>query len=231
MVDKKKSSNSKNTTKKIEKEFKNVTKKWKLEFKSWFSDAYKVILTPKKYFSSIVEDGNYEDPIIKAAFYGLITAVLMFIINTVKIGFTFMSLINLVVYPIIAVILTFGLAGVLLFFAYVCKGEMDFEAAVKAVASKIFIYPLSILLLTVGSFSFYVTWIITILIMAYILFLMYVAVIYCLNADVKVANIVFITLAVLYALSQLYVLRQVMILSQFASAAKQLSNGLGGLSF
>ena len=123
--------------------FKTAEKKVKkVNIEKFLTDALYMLLHPVKYFTSIKSDGNYENAIVKVLMYGLITAGIKIVFNIANI--TLIGAISaIILMPIYALLITFGLAGVMLFFSYLAKGDMNFETSMKAVASCIFMYPVS----------------------------------------------------------------------------------------
>lgn len=176
--------------KKLPNKVKNYSaKKAKLDIKALYKEGIELLLRPRKLFESIRSTDNYEEPIIKAAAYGFVGAVLSTLIGLFK-GQGIASLLKLIWIPATAVVMMFAIAGILLLISYIAKGKMDFEIAVKAVASKIFIYPIAIVLAAV-SFTYPLLVFTSILVDFFILYLAYSAVVYCLGADLKRARIIF----------------------------------------
>ncbi len=92
--------------------------------------------------------------------------------------------------PIYAILITFALAGVMLFFSHLAKGEMNFETSMKAVASCIFMYPLSYVAYQIA-FSYWILFFFSLVIDLYIVFLIYTATTYCLKGDKGISKIIF----------------------------------------
>ncbi len=179
------------------KEYINKTKSKIKTFniKKSLSDIFYMLRHPIKYFSSIVSDNNFEDAIAKILLYGIITAGIdiLFSIHSITLWNAILSLITL---PIISALITFSLAGIILLFSYLTKGQMNFEIAVKSVASCIFMYPLSCVLYEL-SFSYYLLFVFSIILDLYTGFLIYSAVTFCLKGEKRIANIIFGIFAVL----------------------------------
>ena len=161
----------------------------KLNFGKFFSDAIYMLCNPVKYFTEIKADGNYETAIIKVLMYGLLTAGIKILFNIANI--TLIGTISaLILMPIYAIFIVFGLAGIMLFFSYLAKGEMNFETSMKAVASCIFMYPLAYVAYHVA-FSYYILFFFSLMIDLYIVFLIYTATTYCLKGEKGIANVIF----------------------------------------
>ena len=153
-----------------------------------------MILHPVKYFTSITADGNYENAIVKVLMYGLSTAGIKILFNIANI--TLLGTISaLLLMPIYAMFITFALAGVMLFFSYLAKGEMNFETALKAVASCIFMYPLSYVAYHIA-FSYWILFFFSLVIDLYIVFLIYTATTYCLKGEKGISNVIFSIFAI-----------------------------------
>ncbi len=161
----------------------------KINFSKFITDAVYMILHPVKYFTSIETDGNYENAIVKVLMYGLVTAGIKILFNIANI--TLLGTISaLILMPIYAMLITFALAGVMLFFSYLAKGEMNFETALKAVASCIFMYPLSYIAYHIA-FSYWILFFFSLMIDLYIVFLIYTATTYCLKGEQGISNVIF----------------------------------------
>ncbi len=161
----------------------------KINFEKFLTDAIYMILHPVKYFTSIQADGNYENAIVKVLMYGLLTAGIKILFNLTSI--TLIGTISaLILMPIYAILITFALAGVMLFFSYLAKGEMNFETAMKAVASCIFMYPLSYVAYQIA-FSYWILFFFSLVLDLYIVFLIYTATTYCLKGEQGISKVIF----------------------------------------
>ncbi|MHA1540635.1 MAG: hypothetical protein ACTSXL_05480 [Alphaproteobacteria bacterium] len=165
------------------------TKKAKIDFKTFITDARDLLLRPKKLFESIKTNNDFDEPIVKAGVYGLLAGIISVLVGVFS-GQGLVSLTKLISLPILSVFITFGAAGILLFISYLANGKMDFEASVKAVSSKIFLYPI-IVLLSAVSITFPLLVFSTVLVDMFLLYLGYSMIVYCLNADLKRARIIF----------------------------------------
>ena len=166
----------------------------KINLEKFLTDAIYMLLHPVKYFTSIKSDGNYENAIVKVLMYGLLTAGIKILFNLTSI--TLVGTISaLILMPIYAILFTFALAGVMLFFSYLAKGEMNFETAMKAVASCIFMYPLAYVAYQIA-FSFWFLFFFSLVIDLYIVFLIYTATTYCLKGEQGISKVVFSIFAI-----------------------------------
>ncbi|MDR2098864.1 MAG: hypothetical protein LBO78_02455 [Rickettsiales bacterium] len=167
----------------------NVAKARRVNVEKFLTDAFSIMLHPVRYFASIRTDGNYENTIVKVLLYGLVTAGIKILFNIGSITFVG-ALASAAVFSVSAVLITFGLGGIMLFFSYITKGEMNFETAIKAVAGCIFMYPVAYVAYHIA-FAYWVLFFFSIAIDLYIVFLLYVATTYCLKGEVEIARIIF----------------------------------------
>ena len=161
----------------------------RVNIEKFITDAIYMLLHPVKYFTSIKSDGNYEDTIVKVLMYGLLTAGIKILFNLASITLIG-TITSLILMPIYAILITFALAGVMLFFSYLSRGEMNFETSLKAVASCIFMYPLSYVAYHIA-ISYWILFIFSLAIDLYILFLIFTATTYCLKGETGISRIIF----------------------------------------
>jgi hypothetical protein len=155
----------------------------------FLTDAVNIILNPVKYFASVRSDGKYEDMIVKVLIYGLIAAGMKILFNIGSIRFLD-ALASIVLMSVYGVVITFGLGGVMMFFSYLTKGEMNFEMAAKSVASCIFMYPLAWAAYHLA-FTYWILFFFSLMIDLYIVFLIYTATTYCLKGEHGISRIIF----------------------------------------
>lgn len=161
----------------------------RVNIEKFITDAIYMLLHPVKYFTSIKSDGNYEDTIVKVLMYGLLTAGIKILFNLSSITLVG-TITSLILMPIYAILITFAFAGVMLFFSYLAKGEMNFETSLKAVASCIFMYPLSYVAYHIA-ISYWILFIFSLVIDLYILFLIFTATTYCLKGETAISRVIF----------------------------------------
>ncbi len=184
------SSDVKSTISGAKQYFKSTEKKIKkINLNGFLVDAWDMLFHPVRYFTSIKSDGNYEDAILKVLIYGLITAGIKILFNFASITLVG-AIFSVILMPIYAILLTFAFAGVMLFFSYLSKGEMNFETAVKAVSSCIFMYPFAYVAYQIA-FSYWILFFFSLMIDLYIVFLIYTATTYCLKGEQGVAKVIF----------------------------------------
>ena len=170
--------------------FKTAEKKVrKINIEKFLTDALYMLLHPVKYFTSIKSDGNYENAIVKVLMYGLITAGIKILFNIASITLVG-AISSIILMPIYALFITFGLAGIMLFFSYLAKGEMNFETSLKAVASCIFMYPVSFVAYQLA-FGYWLLFIFSLILDLYVVFLIYTATTYCLKGEGTLSKVIF----------------------------------------
>ncbi|MCL2369349.1 MAG: hypothetical protein FWC83_01590 [Alphaproteobacteria bacterium] len=158
----------------------------------WMHHIILVLTSPKRFFSKIVADGNLDESMMKAFMYGLVGGALLLIMQSIGGGIiTFASVFqSLIVIPVLAVAILFVLGGMLMLVSEITGGERDWEIAIKGLASVFFIYPV-ILVLNTLAFNCWSLWVISAIIDAYVLFLIYNIAIYCMRgSQVRVGIVV-----------------------------------------
>ena len=177
----------------------------KTKKRSWLAKFSDIFFRPKYFFSRIVADGKMEDAILKAFLWGLIGGILVFGINLVHDGFDAFNVFSLlkaiVIYPVLAVILLFIFAGLMMLVSEITGGERDWEVAVKGISSIFFIYPLA-LILNALAFDCTAIWVISLLTDLYMAFLLYNVAVYCLHG--KKVSVLFVVAVGLVLLGCMY---------------------------
>lgn len=163
----------------------------KQKIKKVFNHLRDIIVKPKRYFSKIVADGNMEEAMFKAFFYGLLGGLLVLGLRliggaTVTFDAVFTAI---VIVPVLAVGLLFVMGGLMMLVSEITGGERDWEIAIKGLASIFFIYP-AILVLNALAFNCTSMWIISLIVDTYILFLFYNIALYCMHG--KKSNIIIV---------------------------------------
>ena len=175
----------------------------KVKKRTWLGKLSDIFFRPKYFFSRIVADGKMEDAILKAFLWGFVGGVLVLIMNLCRgDAFTVFSLFKaIIIYPVIAILLLFVGAGLMMLISEVTGGERDWEIAVKGIASIFFVYPLALILNTMA-FDCTSMWLTSILIDIYILFLIYNIAVYCLHG--KRVSVLFVMMVAAVLLASLY---------------------------
>ena len=177
----------------------------KAKKRSWLAKLSDVFFRPKYFFSRIVADGKMEDAILKAFLWGFVGGILVFIINLCREGLDALTIVSLfkaiVIFPVVAVMLLFVFAGLMMLVSEITGGERDWEIAVKGIASIFFIYPLA-LLLNALAFDCTSIWAISLLTDLYMAFLLYHIAVYCMHG--KPVSVLFVVAACLVLLGCVY---------------------------
>ena len=177
----------------------------KAKKRRWFSKLTDIFFRPKYFFSRIVADGKMEDAILKAFLWGFVGGILMLVINLISGGFDAFNIFSLfkaiVIYPVLAVLLLFIFAGLMMLVSEITGGERDWEVAVKGIASIFFIYPLA-LVLNALAFDCTSMWVISLLTDLYMAFLLYHIAVYCMHG--KKVSVLFVVAVCLILLGCMY---------------------------
>ena len=187
---------------KLKKSPKSV-KQPKTKKRTWLARLGDIFFRPKYFLSRIVADGKMEDAILKAFLWGLVGGLVVLVLHLVQgNAFTIFSLFRaVVVYPILAVILLFVFAGLMMLVSEVTGGDRDWEIAVKGIASMFFIYPLA-MILNALAFDCTSMWLISAVVDLYMLFLLYNIAVYCLHG--KKVSVLFVLMVCAVFLTCLY---------------------------
>ena len=169
--------------------------------KEFFAKIFLILIQPDRFFKKIVVDGNLNESMVKAALFGLLGGVAVLTLALVA-GQTvafwgFFT--KLVIFPLIAVIVLFVFAGLMMLFSEIAGGTRDWELAVKGISSIFFMYPV-ILVINSLAFSCWSLWMISMIVDGYILFLLYNIAIHCMHADKKKVTIIIAAAAALLLL-------------------------------
>lgn len=188
---------------KLKKSQKNVNKAPKIKKRGWLAKLSDIFFRPRYFFTRIVADGKIEDAILKAFLWGLVGGLVVLILYLVRgNAFTVFSLFKaLVVYPVLAVILLFIFAGLMMLVSEITGGDRDWEIAVKGISSMFFIYPLA-LILNALAFNCTSMWFISVIVDLYMLFLLYNIAVYCLHG--KKVSVLFVLMVCAVFLACLY---------------------------
>lgn len=156
-----------------------------------------MITKPRNFFAKIVVDGNLDESMLKAFMYGFLGGGLVLALRliggaTITFGSVFSQLI---IVPVIAVAVLFLVGGLLMMISEITGGERDWEVIIKGLASIFFIYPM-ILVLNALAFNCTTIWIVSILVDAYVLFILYNIAVYCAKSKKTNVGIIIIILAI-----------------------------------
>ena len=177
----------------------------KAKKKSWLSGLTEVFFKPKHFFSKIVADGKMEDAILKAFLWGFVGGILVFAINLIRYGMDALTIFSffkaIVIFPLLAVMLLFICAGLMMLVSEITGGERDWEIAVKGIASIFFVYPLA-LILNALAFNCVSIWAVSLFTDLYMAFLLYHIAVYCMHG--KKVSVLFVVAACFMLLGCLY---------------------------
>ena len=175
----------------------------KLKKRSWIAKLGDIFFRPKYFFSRIVADGKMEDAILKAFFWGLIGGIVVLILSLVRGNpFTIFSLFRaLIGFPVLAIIILFVCAGLMMFVSEITGGDRDWEISVKGIAAIFFVYPLA-LILNALAFNCVSMWLISAVVDLYMLFLLYNIAVYCMHG--KKVSVLFVSMVGAVFLACLY---------------------------
>ena len=171
--------------------------------RNWISRLLDVFFRPKYFFSKLVVDGKMEDAMLRAFIWGLIGGIVVLILHLIRGNpFTVFSLFKtFVVFPVMAVVMLFVCAGLMMLVSEITSGDRDWEIAVKGIASIFFVYPLA-LILNALAFDCRSIWLISMLTDLYMLFLLYNIAVYCLHG--KKISVIFVLMVGAMLLAGIY---------------------------
>ncbi|MBO7053141.1 MAG: hypothetical protein J6W27_01780 [Alphaproteobacteria bacterium] len=171
--------------------------------RSWLSRLLDIFFRPKYFFSKLVVDGKMEDAMLRAFIWGLIGGIVVLILHLIRgNAFTVFSLFKtFVVFPVMAVVMLFVCAGLMMLVSEITSGDRDWEIAVKGIASIFFVYPLA-LVLNALAFDCRSIWLISMLTDLYMLFLLYNIAVYCLHG--KKISVIFVLMVGAMLLAGIY---------------------------
>ena len=167
------------------------------DFNLFLEESKNTLLNPKSYFSSMKTSGGITEPLIKAVIYGTLTGIISLLWSILKIsaagaGFIggavgIMAFIGSIIFALIGL---FVGAVILLIIASICKGNSDYEANLRVTASLMVVMPVSAIFGFTGGISFYLGVIITLVIQAYALWLLYNGLVESLKCNAGTSRIV-----------------------------------------
>jgi hypothetical protein len=166
------------------------------DFNSFIKESVEVLTIPKAYFSTLKITGGLTEPLIKALIYGAVTGAMAAILTAfhfavggdILIGYSGLKALSATIIGAVVGLFTGSLG--LLVISSVCKGNTDFEACCRIVASVMVLVPVGALLGLVTNFSFYPGEIITLCIKLFGLWLVYNALIEKLKAKPETTRMV-----------------------------------------
>lgn len=173
------------------------------DFNAFIKESKETLLNPKAYFSTMKTSGGMAEPVIKALIYGVLAGIIAFLwgiiglggrIGVFGAGIGAMVLVWVILGAIIGLFIG---AVIVLIISSICKGNTDFEASLRVVASVMVIMPISALLgFTMGINSIFGA-IVTMCVNLYALYLLYHGLTEALKANPATTKIVMYVLAAL----------------------------------
>jgi hypothetical protein len=176
-------------------------------FNLFIKESKDVLSNPKAYFSTMKTSGGMAEPLIKAIIYGVIAGVFGLIWSFLKLGgagggmlggaIGIMSLIG----PIIGAIIGLFIGGVImLILSSICKGNTDYEANVRVIASVMVVMPISAFFGFASGINIYLGVIISLAINIFSLWLIYNGLVEALKANQGTAKILSFILAAIFVI-------------------------------
>jgi hypothetical protein len=173
------------------------------DFNAFIKESKETLLNPKAYFSTMKTSGGMAEPVIKALIYGVLAGVIAFLWGIIGLGGRLgvfgagIGAMVLVWVILGAIIGLFIGAVIVLIISSICKGNTDFEANLRVVASVMVLMPISALLgFTMGINSVFGA-IVTMCVNLYALYLLYHGLTEALKANPATTKIVMYVLATL----------------------------------
>jgi hypothetical protein len=176
------------------------------DFNAFISESKETLLNPKSYFSSMKTSGGFTEPLIKAVIYGTVAGIIYLIWGFLRLGVytgLFGGAVGFMVFVwsiISSVIGLFIGAVVLLIISSICKGNSEFEANLRVTASVMVVMPVAGLLSFATPINAYLGLVVSLLVAAYSLWLLYNGLVEALKCDAGTAKIVCYVIIAIMAL-------------------------------
>lgn len=173
------------------------------DLNAFIKESKETLLNPKAYFSTMRTAGGMAEPVIKALIYGIVAGIIVFLWGLLGLGGQAgvfgagIGVMGLVYTVVSAVIGLFIGAVIVLIISAICKGNTDFEACLRVVASVMVIFPISALLGFITGISPVFGAIIALCVNLYALYLLYYGLTESLKANPGTTKIFMYVLAVL----------------------------------
>ena len=173
------------------------------DLNAFIKESKETLLNPKAYFSTMRTAGGMAEPVIKALIYGVVAGIIVFLWGLLGLGGQAgvfgagIGAMGLVYTVIAAVIGLFIGAVIVLIISAICKGNTDFEACLRVVASVMVVFPISSLLGFISGISPVFGAIIGLCVNLYALYLLYFGLTESLKTNPGTTKILMYVLAVL----------------------------------
>lgn len=173
------------------------------DLNAFIKESKETLVNPKAYFSVMKTSGGMGEPVLKALIYSVVAGVIVFLWGILGIGGQVgifgagIGAMALVWTIIGAMVCLFIGAVIVLIISAVCKGNTDFEACLRVVASVMVLFPISAILGFITGISPVIGSIIALCVNLYGLYLLYYGLTESLKANPATTKIVMYVLAVL----------------------------------
>lgn len=196
----------------------------KFDFNEFISEALHSLQDPKGYFSALKTTGGYEQPLIKALIFGLLSGVIYFIWALTGLGMVSMGLLGVTAGPMVIITSAIGAiiglfigAVILLIISSIAGGNTDFEANVRVTAPLMVLMPVGALLAVLNFVSFTLGSLIGLLVNVYGLWMLYHALTQSLKAKENIVKIIILVLVALVLFTSLIAIITGKVVSKAAS--------------
>lgn len=169
-----------------------------------FKDSLKTLFQPKAYFTGMETSGGVGEPVIKALIYGIIAGIFILIWSFLDvIGITtgaFSGNVGVVGFftTIIGAVIGVFIAGlIIMILSYICSGNRNYEANLRAAASIMVILPVSAILGFFGGISYELGAIITLLVHLYGVYMLFNALTFTLKGSKNPAKAISVIVGVI----------------------------------
>ena len=159
-------------------------------FKKLIYESKAVLIAPKEYFTSMIKEGGFGEPVIKALVYGVLAGLIGYILSLLQLytgsGFIFSTGaggIMIVMCAIITALIGLFIGGIIvLIISATCGGSTGFETNVRVTASLMVLGPVNALLGVFSGINITLGVIISIIVSLYGIYLLYQSLVKALNA-------------------------------------------------
>lgn len=180
------------------------------DLNGFITESKEVLVSPKVHFSNLKTAGGIVEPLIKAIIYGVIAGVFVFIWSLLGLGAVSGGIFGgaigamaLIWYIIAAIIGLFIGAVIMLVISAICKGNTDFEANARVVASAMVMMPVSTFLGFTSGINIWLGAIVGLAVNIYTLYLLYHGLVETLKAKAETSRLVMYILTGLLVLFML----------------------------
>lgn len=176
-------------------------------------ESKETVKTPKSYFATLKTTGGIGEPVIKALIYSVVAGVIVFLWGAIGLGgqagvfgagIGGMALVWTIIGAMAGLFIG---AVVILIISAICKGNTDFEACLRVMASVMVVFPISVLLGFMSGISLWLGAIIGLCVNLFGLYLLYYGLTETLKANPGTSKIVMYVLAAILVLAMIGGLR------------------------